>query len=130
MKDELIKFIKFNAVGLINTAVDFAVYELLILLGLHYVPAQILSYICGMANSYLLNSRWTFRDKNDSTGRIAAFIAVNLVALGVSIGVQTLVLHLISPSETVAKLISLPFSLGVNFIGNRLFIFNKKDQSK
>jgi len=130
MKDELIKFIKFNAVGLVNTAVDFAVYELLILLGLHYVPAQIISYLCGMANSYLLNSRWTFRDKNDSTGRVAAFIAVNLVALGVSIGVQTLTLRLISPSETIAKLISLPFSLGVNFIGNRLFVFNKKGEKK
>ena len=130
MREELIKFIKFNAVGLINTGVDFLVFEVLIFAGIHYIPAQIVSYACGMLNSYLLNSRWTFQDKSDSAGRVFAFALVNLVSLGVSIGVQALLLNAVTKSETIAKIISLPFSIGVNFLGNRLFVFRKKDGEK
>ena len=130
MKEELIKFIKFNAVGLVNTAVDFLVFEVLVFAGVYYITAQVVSYVCGMLNSYLLNSRWTFRDKADTAGRVIAFALVNLVSLGVSIGVQALAQSTVTQSETIAKIISLPFSIGVNFLGNRLFVFRKKDGEK
>jgi putative flippase GtrA len=126
LKDELIKFIKFNAVGLINTAVDFAVFTLLVALKVNYVPAQVISYACGTLNSYIFNSRWTFQDKKDSPRRIFAFVAVNLVALGVSIGIQALLNNEFGFKEIVSKLIALPFSIAVNFIGNRLFVFKKE----
>ncbi len=125
MKDEFVKFIKFNAVGIINSAVDYLVFTLLIALRLHFIPAQIISYVCGMLNSYIMNSRWTFGDKRDTAGRVFAFIMVNLVALGVSIGVQALCNNEFGFNELVSKAISLPFSIAVNFVGNRLFVFKK-----
>lgn len=126
MKDELIKFIKFNAVGLANTAVDFLVFTLLVALNMNYVPAQVISYACGTLNSYLFNSRWTFKDKRDSAKRVFVFIAVNLVALGVSLGIQAVLNDRFGFQEIVSKIIALPFSIGVNFIGNRLFVFKKE----
>lgn len=126
MKDELIKFIKFNAVGLVNTAVDFLVFTLLVALGMNYVPAQVISYACGTLNSYIFNSRWTFKDKRDSARRVLAFVAVNLVALGVSLGIQAVLNDHFGFQEIVSKIIALPFSIGVNFIGNRLFVFKKE----
>ncbi len=126
MKDELVKFIKFNAVGLINTAVDFLVFTLLVALKLHYIPAQIISYACGTLNSYIINSRWTFGDRRDSAARVVAFVLVNLAALGVSIGIQAVLNGQFGFGEIVSKLIALPFSIAVNFIGNRLFVFKKE----
>ena len=128
MREELIKFIKFNAVGLLNTLIDLGVYTLLEAVGLYYVAAQVISYLCGMANSYVCNSLWTFREKNTSAGKVLAFVAVNLAALGVSIGVLAACRGLWGLEGLWAKVISLPFSLGVNFLGNRLFVFKGRSQ--
>jgi len=126
LKDELVKFIKFNAVGIVNTGVDFGIYTLLVTLGMNFAVAQVISYSCGMLTSYILNSRWTFQDKRDSAGRVVAFILVNVVALLVSIGIQALCIKTFGLSELIAKAVSLPFSIVVNFAGNRLFVFKKE----
>ena len=124
-KNELVKFVKFNAVGLLNTLIDFVVYSILTAVGMNFAVAQVISYGCGMVNSYFCNSRWTFRDKKDSAGRAAAFVLVNLAALGVSIGILALCKSWWGLEEMLAKLIATPFSLVVNFVGNRLFVFKK-----
>ena len=124
-KKELIKFIKFNAVGLLNTLIDFIVYTILTGVGVYFALAHVISYGCGMLISYLCNSRWTFRDKEDSVLRVVAFVLVNLAALGVSIGILALCRSLWGLEGALAKLIATPFSLLINFIGNRLFVFRK-----
>ncbi|MFD2874937.1 GtrA family protein [Paenibacillus rhizoplanae] len=48
----MIQFLKFNAVGLLNTFIDFAVFTLLHSLGMLNTPAQIISYSAGTANSF------------------------------------------------------------------------------
>ena len=125
-KDDLVKFMKFNAVGILNTGVDFVVYTLLTALGMSLVPAQVISYGCGMLNSYLFNSRWTFKDRVFTVGKGMRFVAVNLVSLGVSIGILTLCKNWWGIEGALAKLISVPFSLTVNFIGSRLFVFKDR----
>ena len=56
------QFIKFNVVGIMNTAVDFGVFMILNhYLGLIYAVSQVISYSCGMVNSYFLNKFWTFQ---------------------------------------------------------------------
>lgn len=47
-----IQFLKFNAVGLLNTLIDFAVFTLLHSLGMMNAPAQVISYSAGTANSF------------------------------------------------------------------------------
>ena len=43
LKEQGLQFIKFGLVGVLNTLVDFLVYQLLVYLGLHYAPAQCIS---------------------------------------------------------------------------------------
>ncbi len=52
---------------------------------------------------------------------------MNLAALGVSIGIQAVLNGQFGFGEIVSKLIALPFSIAVNFIGNRLFVSRRKD---
>ena len=123
MKEELIKFIKFNAVGILNTAIDFVIFTVLVKLGLDAYVSQVISYSAGVLNSYIWNSRWTFKEKGVTARRVVLFIVVNLVSLGISTGVIALCTQQFGLSEILSKVISLPFSIGVNFLGNRLFVF-------
>ena len=61
LKDGIVQLVKYNIVGVINTLVDFLVYQLLTYLGMKYAIAQCISYSCGILNSYFFNSRWTFK---------------------------------------------------------------------
>ncbi len=66
------EFIKFALVGLLNTAVDVAIFFLLTWVNTPYVAAQVVSYSCGAANSYLLNKFWTFRSSGLSYAEVSA----------------------------------------------------------
>lgn len=126
------QFIKFNIVGLSNTLVDFLAYTLLTqTLGVVYWCAQIISYGLGVLNSYLLNTRWTFREAHRGTPKQAGlFLLVNLVSLGVSLGVLALCKQVFGiTSDMWAKVIATPVSILVNFLGNRLFVFRQKEKN-
>ena len=121
----VIQFIKFNCVGVLNTLVDFAVYTLLCNLGLYYMLSQVISYSCGMVNSYVCNRLWTFREERGRTrGEFLKFALVNLASLGVSLGVLWLCRNVLGiQSDLWCKAVATPASVLVNFIGNKLFVF-------
>ena len=141
-KENIWQFLKFAVVGVLNTVVDFLVFQLLNLtLGWMYM-AQVIGYSAGVLNSYFWNSRWTFRKEHKRSAREAAsFLVVNLVSLGVSLGVLWACKNLLGitdawvagwvpawlggfvKGDTVAKLIATPCAIVVNFIGNKLFVF-------
>lgn len=121
------QFIKFNCVGVLNTVVDFVVYSLMCMLGLHYMLAQVIGYAFGVANSYLLNSLWTFaRERKHTAEEFGKFLCVNLVSLGVSLGVLWVCRNPLGiQSDIGCKLIATPLALIVNFTGNKLFVFKR-----
>ena len=144
-KKTLRQMAKFAIVGVLNTLVDFAVFQTLNLtLGWVYA-AQVLGYTAGVINSYLWNSNWTFREQRTRSLReMALFLLVNLASLGVSLGMMWLLREVIGitnewvalwmPSaiagfikgDTVCKLIATVFAIAVNYLGNRLFVFKKQ----
>ncbi|MEK4062382.1 MULTISPECIES: GtrA family protein [Paenibacillus] len=124
-----IQFLKFNAVGLLNTLIDFAVFTLLHSLGMMNTPAQIISYSAGTANSFFWNKKVTFKDKSqaskDSFNRmqLVRFIILNLVVLGISV----LLMHLLTDKFGVQVLISKVLvtfvTVIINFFGSRKWVF-------
>jgi len=143
------QLVKFAIVGVLNTLVDFAVFQTLnLLLGWVYA-AQVFGYTCGIVNSYLWNSSWTFREQRTRSLReMLLFLAVNLVSLGVSLGVMWLcreafgltnewaaswmpdALSGFVKGDTIDKLIATFVAIIVNFGGNRLFVFNGNGNAK
>lgn len=123
-KEPIVQFIKFNLVGIINTAVDFAVFTLLTILGMHHMISQVISYSCGVVNSYLWNKFWTFKQKRAVSGAEALkFIIVNIVSLGVSLIFLYIFRDKIGLHVMVSKVIATLFSLVVNFTGNKFWVF-------
>ena len=152
-----IQLIKFALVGVLNTLVDFLVYTLLVLvfgisennvfmIGLF----TLIAYACGVLNSFILNTRWTFRQEYKRTAKERVmFVVVNIVSWGLSyLLVWLFSNHVFSGSsitdwvcsligfttpEKVSKVVSIlskllatPFVIIVNFLGNKLLVFNKK----
>ncbi|WP_239618718.1 GtrA family protein [Cohnella mopanensis] len=120
---------KFAIVGGLNTGVDFAVFCALVYgLGFGSFWAQAISYLVGVANSYLLNRYWTFQVKEkQSAAELVRFIVINLLSFGAS----TLVLLSLESWGTepaLAKMISVVCSLAVNYIGYRLWVFRAQEK--
>lgn len=126
----LIQFIKFNCVGVLNTLIDLGSYSLLTYLGCNIYLAQVIAYTLGVTNSWIFNSRWTFNDKQVTGVRLLLFILVNLAALGM----QTVILWFgttrMGWSPIISKIVAIPFGLVVNFLGNRLIVFRKSNETK
>ena len=119
------QFIKFNLVGIMNTAVDFGVFMILNhYLGLVYTVSQVISYSCGMVNSYFFNKFWTFQKKEGFTAiEVIKFILVNLCSLGVSLLVLYILQSKWNWQVLPSKVLATGFSVGVNLLGNKFWVF-------
>lgn len=129
LRSDFIQFLKFNAVGLLNTLVDFAVFTLLHSLGMLNTPAQVISYSAGTANSFIWNKKVTFRDRNrgDKEGfdrmQLVRFIVLNLVVLGISVLLIHLLTDRLGIHVLVAKVLVTFVTVIINFFGSRKWVF-------
>ncbi|WP_379158710.1 GtrA family protein [Paenibacillus sp. sgz5001063] len=124
-----IQFLKFNAIGLLNTLIDFAVFTLLHSLGMMNTPAQIISYSAGTANSFIWNKKVTFKDQNrgrqDGFDRmqLVRFIVLNLVVLGISVLLMHLLTDRFGFQVLIAKVLVTGVTVVINFFGSRKWVF-------
>ena len=153
-RKSLMEFVKFIVVGVMNTAVDWIAFAILNgLLRVMYVPAKVVSYMLGVANSYLFNSIWTFRHARKRTAlEVVLFIAVNAFTIGVAICIMYVCQNWLGVTEEavarfkqyspilenmgfltagfVSNMIATPFTMVINFIGSKIFVFKEpKEQA-
>lgn len=125
MRKRPLEFIRFCLVGAVNTGVDFTVFTVLSNLGVLLLVAQCVSYTCGVLNSFLLNRTWTFRGRGQSSGQLIRFLALNIGTLTITYGLLVYFrYHLVWPL-LVCKLFATGASLGINYVGSRLWIFRQ-----
>ncbi len=125
-KEKLIKFLKFCITGGLNTLVDFCVFFILSYIGVNIYIAQGIGYSAGIANSFIINRRWTFKQKGDvHWAELVRFIILNLASLVLSIGLMYVFSDLLGLKELYAKLFTTAFTVVVNFIGSNFWVFKK-----
>lgn len=130
MKQKLIIFSKFAAVGGMNTFIDFIVYTLLAVFSVNYLVAQCISYTCGLLNSYFMNRTWTFKRKGKANWQeFFRFVFVN----GITLFITMFFLHLFheqySWSLITSKVAVTIIGVFINYIGTNLFVFKKETSS-
>ncbi|MFC3750408.1 GtrA family protein [Paenibacillus sp. GCM10012306] len=124
-----IQFLKFNAVGLLNTLIDFVVFTLLHSLGMMYGLAQVFSYSAGTANSFILNKKVTFRDSSRSgkSGfdriQLLKFIILNLAVLGISLLLMQVLTERFGVQVLLSKVLVTFVTVVINFFGSRKWVF-------
>ena len=148
-KKSVLQLVKFVLIGVSNTALDLLVtFALNAAFGIYYL-AKIVGYACGIANSYFWNSRWTFREERKRDLReIVSFVTVNLMTLGLSLLLQWLLRDRLQldawwmgvmgenlftkliNGERFCLLLASGAALLINFVGNKLFVFKRRDASQ
>lgn len=133
------KFIRFSLVGVINTAVDWLVFFLLVsnysLFSSAEVLAKSASFTVAVIGSFVLNSLWTFRDEVGrgrelgagffDSARLGKFFVTSLVGLGVNtIFFSWAMQALASLPEFQSRILSLAAATAASLVWN--FIVNLK----
>lgn len=124
-----ISFLRFSMVGMLNTAVDLGVFFLLSFCLVPVVPAQVVSYVVGMLNSYIWNRNWTFAPvKKRSVGELVRFISLNIITLMISVGLLHVAFYYFGTSLFFSKLIVTVCSVMVNYVGSALWVFEDNEE--
>ncbi|MUG46574.1 GtrA family protein [Paenibacillus woosongensis] len=129
-----IQFLKFNAVGLINTGIDFLLFTLLLLFGMGSLGAQVISYAAGTVNSYILNKKITFSGQEGGRGgrsmfvigQFARFAALNAAVLALSLLMLFVFTSLAGLHPLTSKVLVTAVTVGLNFLGSRKWVFTKQ----
>ncbi|MCL6563053.1 MAG: GtrA family protein [Firmicutes bacterium] len=135
------QFLKFVTVGLGNAAIDLGVFNGLYLLSPTRSVGRLVLYnsvavAMAILNSYVWNTRWTFRRQARRRGRAlmrqrALFVAQSLVNIGVNdlvlglIAPWILALHLMPPAvgNNLAKLVAMLTASFSSFLMMRWLVF-------
>ena len=122
-----VELFKFGVVGATGYVVNLAAFALLALaLGVHYIPAAILSFCIAVTNNFLWNRHWTFRATEGHAGfQAARFFAVSIAALGINLVVLSLLVDEFGAPELPSQAFAVAFAMPINFIGNKLWTFDK-----
>lgn len=121
---------KFGMVGVVNTAVDFAVFNAFILLG--PLKANVVSTVAATTVSYFLNRHWTYRNRPRAALRreYVLFFVFNLIGLGIQLAVLGLAkygLHLTEHDHrmalNLAKAVGIAIGTVFRFFAYRTWVF-------
>lgn len=119
------KFIKFGLVGILNTVITIVIFNVLKIFEIDYVIANAIGYVGGMVNSYIWNNKWVFNANSKDISTVGKFIAVNLIVFLINTGILILLVDNMSLNESIAQIIALAVTTVINFLGNKLWTFNK-----
>ena len=73
----MLHFVKYNAIGIINTLITLIVsWVLLHLLNWSVEVSNFLGFVAGGINSYLMNRIWNFKSANRKRSEVVRFIVV------------------------------------------------------
>lgn len=130
------QFAKFAQVGVLNTAIDFGILNLLIFVtgitsGLSIIPLNAISFSTAIINSFFWNEKWVFKAKKEAN--FITFVVVTLIGLAINSGIVYTITTFVPPTfvdsqklwANLAKVLATGISLIWNFTGYRLVVFKK-----
>ncbi|QZN73997.1 GtrA family protein [Paenibacillus sp. DR312] len=126
MTKRLVTLFKFGIVGIANTAVDAVVFAILAVVGVPVLIAQVISYSCGVANSYWLNGRWTFRNAargGNARAKLIRFLTTNLIVLPLSALILMTLHDMLGWSLVMSKILATLMGMVLNYMASRYWVF-------
>lgn len=123
---DLEKLIRFSAVGVLNTVVDFGIFYVLnTLLQVNAYASQILSFLAATLNSFLCNKYWTFGKKNPINSReIFRYVVAQGSYLLLSLGVMWIFKEKAGLPPMLAKILTAGLMIPYNYILDKIWVFH------
>ncbi|MEJ8847068.1 GtrA family protein [Variovorax rhizosphaerae] len=118
------QLMRFAAVGVLNTAVGYAViFGCMYLLGLSAVVSNVLGFAVGLVISYVMNRRFTFRSVASAPREMLRFVLIFLLAYFCNLGVLLLLIKSVGMHEGIAQVPAGIVYFGISFILNKYYVF-------
>jgi len=125
-KENITQAVKFGIVGVINTSLSLAIFSLLYyVFNIDYRISNGISYVIGLANSFVWNKLWTFKTSKNIFRETVLFLIVFAVCYGLQFAVLTFLVEILKMHKLAAQFIGMVFYTGFNFLGNKLLTFKK-----
>ncbi len=138
----ILQLVKFIAVGVFNTFLDWGVVNLLMLLtqiffGFWFAAFNVLSFIIANIGSFFWSRYWIFsgesktKSQESATKDFLQFFIVSIIGLGIKVGIATVWVNSLNASTSVeiwaniGLVLGTSFSMVWNFLGYKFIVFKK-----
>jgi putative flippase GtrA len=127
----LAEMARYGLVGLANTVVGLsAIYAAMHVLHWHYAAANVLGYGLGLAVSFLLNRRFTFRSSRAAAPREPLlFLLVFGASYAIQMGALVLCVELLHVNRCAAQALAMAVYTAVGYAGNKFITFRVRKTS-
>ena len=131
--------LKFGVVGVINTIIDYVLFQIFIAVfdiraAVFIFLASCVSSGIAMINSFILNKKWTFEDKEEKyIKQFITFFIINIFSIVLNSGTVTILNGIVSQdfhmlgltlrSLLFTKVVAIAFTMVFNFICYRIWVF-------
>ncbi|OBV28941.1 hypothetical protein BKN38_08790 [Helicobacter sp. CLO-3] len=117
---------KYAIVGGINTILCWAIIGALMWFGAIPEVANVIGYVIGVANSYVLNKKFTFKSQNSHKEDFVRFGVAMGAAYLVNLGVLMLCYRVLGINEYVSQIIAAVFYTISGYAISKLWAFKER----
>lgn len=122
----LAQFVCFASVGVIGTAVHYAILILCVqLFNLNVLLSSGLGFVGGAITNYILNYRFVFKSKKQHQLTFIKFIIVALFGLMINTLIMWFATEIMLLNYIVSQILSTLLVLLWNFMGNKIWTFDE-----
>jgi putative flippase GtrA len=119
--------IRFASVGLLATAVYYAILCLLVeVLSVGVLLATSLAFIVVTVENYLLHYHWTFRSNSRHARAFASFLSMNVVGFGMNWAVMFAGTRVLNLNYLLVQAVAIVAVVVWNFTASSLWIFGHR----
>ena len=131
----MLQFVGFGLIGLLNTVLSYGITNVCYYaFGLHEQISNLFAFLITVLISYLLNSRFVFRQQEE--GRppwykalakvYASYALTELVLMGILLFIQERIMGF---PHYIATFVNLCVTVPLNFVLNKFWAYRKQDET-
>jgi dolichol-phosphate mannosyltransferase len=118
---------RFTAVGASGYLVNLVTFAVCVhALGVDFRIAAVIAFLVAVTNNFWWNRQWTFEAHAGHPAHQAArFLVVSVAAFGVNFALLEVLVSVAGLKEVIAQAIAVAAATPCNFIGNKLWTFDR-----
>lgn len=132
---EIIRFVKFGMVGLINTGISLIIYYAFVFYDERlYLVGNVIGWFVSVANSYFLNRRFVFKSEDtclkEQFLQLLKTYVTYFVTLVIGTGLLAVEVQYFNIPSKICPIINLFISVPINYVMIKFWTFTKKGNKK
>lgn len=121
-----VQFLRFSAVGIINTCVGLAIIFALMRAGnANYIVANAIGYLIGFFISFSLNRSWTFDYRGPVLQSAIQWLLLVCTAYVINISIVIVAHEYININQYISQLMGVAAYTVTTFFGGRYYVFSE-----